>query len=371
MAVSLTDIARQLGVAPSTISRAMSAPDKVAPKTRERILKHIEKAGYRPNISARNLRTKRSNTIGIVVNDLCDSLIAQTANIMQDIAFQRGYFPILLSTVESTEKEQETISRLLMLNLTGLVIIPTSNTASLLDKLQGIPVVELDRSTDTNLNDEFRMDDVAAMQMATRYLIEQGCKHIAVVFGNVDRVSSFKYRHVGLMQSSQEVNYSSFFIEDVSTQGLIDSAKMLTDYILTAQNSGAMKGKKEILKKMKEELTPHLLPISSDLNKLDPKMPIDGILSVNHSLCAGVLQGFYKHDHLKINEDIKLFTFDNPDWIKLMPFAIPTITHPLDKAAELAINRLIDRIEGNYSEAVEARLIRPQLIPEPGTTINE
>ena len=81
MPESLIDIARKLNVAPSTVSRAISAPDKVAAKTRQKILNYIKETGYHPNISARNLRKQQSKTIGIVVNDLCDSLIAQAANI--------------------------------------------------------------------------------------------------------------------------------------------------------------------------------------------------------------------------------------------------------------------------------------------------
>ncbi len=103
--VRITDIARALHVAPSTVSRALSDPDKVAQKTREQILDYIEKTGYRPNISARALRSKQTSLIGLVLNDLSDSLIANAASVMMDRAFERGYFPILLATGETDEKE--------------------------------------------------------------------------------------------------------------------------------------------------------------------------------------------------------------------------------------------------------------------------
>ena len=73
------------------------------------------------------------------------------------------------------------------------------------------------------------------------------------------------------------------------------------------------------------------------------------------------MQGFNDH-HLPLNKDIKLFTFDHPDWLSVLPKDIPSITHPLNKAADLAMNRLIDRIENKYTETVEARLLRPQLL---------
>lgn len=358
MPESLIDIAKKLNVAPSTVSRAISAPEKVALKTRQKILKYIQETGYHPNISARNLRKQQSKTIGIVVNDLCDSLIAQSANIMQDIAFKRGYFPVLLSTDESRTKERESIERLLILNVCGVVIIPSSATASLLDKLHNIPLVELDRSTSTFKNDEFRMDDMAAMQMATTYLKEQGCKHISAIFGNIERISSFHARHLALMNCAQELEYSTYFIKDVKAQGLIAGARELTSAIIQATQDKVTKSD--------NKLSELLLPKSSSWpgkEATDKQHPIDGLLATNHSIAAGIVQAFNAHG-LEVNKELKVFTFDSPDWLSILPYHIGTLTHPLVKAADLAINRLIDRIEGKYTDEVETRLIRPSLGPK-------
>lgn len=357
MPESLIDIARKLNVAPSTVSRAISAPDKVAAKTRQKILNYIKETGYHPNISARNLRKQQSKTIGIVVNDLCDSLIAQAANIMQDIAFKRGYFPVLLSTDESRTKERESIERLLVLNVCGVVIIPSSTTASLLDHFNHIPVVELDRSTSTCKNDEFRMDDTAAMQMATSYLKEQGCKHLSVIFGNIDRISSFKSRHLALLNCTQELEYNSYFIKGVNAQDLIDGARKLTNTIIESNKNFSVEEPGSDLNK---EVAQLLLESSDNPAKITGQNPIDGFIAANHSIAAGIVQGFYDQG-LEVNKDLKVFTFDNPDWISILPYKMPSLTHPLVKAADLAINRLIDRIEHKYSDNVEARLLRPQL----------
>lgn len=362
MPESLADIARVLNVATSTVSRALTAPDKVAPKTREKILNYIKQTDYRPNISARNLRTQRSITIGIVVNDLCDSIIATAANIMQDEANQRGYFPVVLTTGESRSKEKELIDSLLMSNVCGLVIIPSSGTASLLDQLKGIPVVELDRSTDTNLNDEFRMDDKAAMQMATQNLIDQGCKNIAVIFGNIKRISSFKSRYLALSQCSNEANYTPFFLNHVHATGLTSGAKALISVFAKANKLKykTLPDNQDPFASLKQQQD--LFLQDQNLEQVITNMaPIDGILAVNNSIASGVLQGSYAHN-LKINEDFKFFTFDNPKWLSVLPYKINTISHPLDKAAKFAINRLIDRIEKKYTEAPEVRLIRPKLI---------
>ncbi|MCK0535495.1 MULTISPECIES: LacI family DNA-binding transcriptional regulator [unclassified Anaerobiospirillum] len=399
MPESITDIARALKVAPSTVSRALSAPEKVSPKTRQKILEYTRKVGYHPNISARNLRKQQSRTIGIVVNDLCDILIAQAANIMQDTAYKRGYFPVLLSTDESPVKERESFERLLVLNACGVVIIPSSATASLLPAINNIPVVELDRSTSTNINDEFRMDDTAAMQMATSYLRDQGCRHLAVVFGNIDRISSFKSRHLALTQCAyDDIEYSSFFIKDVNADGLINDARRLTSSLINtctgvirskdsssaAQSNGkgtsasasasadaaapAAGGRKGSGKSRKSKTTASLaddcsdilLPTSATPESCRASQPIDGFIAANHSIAAGILQACYDQG-IEINKDLRIFTFDNPAWLSILPYQVASITHPLVKAAELAINRLIDRVEGKYTETAEARLLRPAL----------
>lgn len=403
MPESITDIARALKVAPSTVSRALSAPEKVSPKTRQKILDYTRKVGYHPNISARNLRKQQSRTIGIVVNDLCDILIAQAANIMQDTAYKRGYFPVLLSTDESPVKERESFERLLVLNACGVVIIPSSATASLLSTINNIPVVELDRSTSTNLNDEFRMDDTAAMQMATSYLRDQGCRHLAVVFGNIDRISSFKSRHLALTQCAyDDIEYSSFFIKDVNADGLINDARRLTSSLINtctgvisskdsssaAQSNAKGKGnsasasasaaadaaapaaagrkgsgksrKSKTPASLADDCSDILLPTSATPESCRASQPIDGFIAANHSIAAGILQACYDQG-IEINKDLRIFTFDNPAWLSILPYQVASITHPLVKAAELAINRLIDRVEGKYTETAEARLLRPAL----------
>lgn len=238
MAESLTDIAKKLNVAASTVSRAISDPDKVAPKTRQKILAYIEKVGYRPNLAARNLRMQRANTVGIVVNDLCDSLISSAANVMQNVASERGFFPVVLSTDDSSKKEAEIIESLLTHNICGLVIIPSNTTHEHFEKLKQIPVVELDRCTDLLINDEFRMDDRAAMQLAVKHLKALGCQHIAGIFGNIDRVSSFNSRYQSMPRSTSQLSTSSYFLKEVSAPKLQASARYLINCIIKSEGLG-------------------------------------------------------------------------------------------------------------------------------------
>lgn len=373
MAESLSDIAQKLNVAPSTVSRAISSPDMVAPKTRQRILEYIEKTGYRINLSARNLRKQKSVAVGIVVNDLKDSLLSAAADIMQDIASRRGYFPVLLSCNDSRTKEREALEFLLNFNICGLVIIPSSATAEILKDLGAVmPVAELDRSTGTYLNDEYRMDDAAGMRMAADHLIENGCRNIAVILGNIRRISSFNERYRALEKCSTKAVYYPFFISGVGAEELNTGARYLVNCMLRGrgENRESLDFSAEeadsscpLFKRhlSHEVLKSLLLDSSADILK-DPEIPFDGIITANHSLAAGAVSAFYDAGSERV-KNVRLFTFDNPDWLSLLPFPVASISHPMAQAAALAVNRLLDRVEGKCSEPKETRLLKPEILP--------
>lgn len=399
MAKSLNDIAKALNLASSTVSRAMTCPELVAPETRQKVLDYIEKVGFRPNLTARNLRKQCTYTIGIVVNDLCDTVIAKAANVMQDEAAKRGFFPIVLSSGDSRTKERELLERLFCSNVSGLVVIPSSATSELLSAFPHVPVVELDRSTGDKKFDEYRMDDTAAMQLATDYLREKlGCTNVAVLLGNVRRVSSFGNRLAALGQCTRDLTYFPYAVSAVKADELTAQACALTQTLLMTQPHLQHKA----ISKMQEPIDSMLIELgsvqyqsdsASALTDLAPaetdsapesaptsvtsiaapwqylnleqlrssKLNVDAILATNNSIASGVLRACYSLG-VEPQKDIQIFTFDNPDWLQVLPFKLPTLTHPLEKAAFMAINRVIDRIEHKYQGPVEEQLICPELV---------
>lgn len=392
MAKSLNDIAKALNLASSTVSRAMTCPELVAPETRQKVLDYIEKVGFRPNLTARNLRKQCTYTIGIVVNDLCDTVIAKAANVMQDEAARRGFFPIVLSSGDSRTKERELLERLFSSNVSGLVVIPSSATSELLSSFPHVPVVELDRSTGDKKFDEYRMDDTAAMQIATDHLCEKlSCTNVAVLLGNVRRVSSFGNRLAALGQCTRDMTYFPYAVSAVKADELTAQACALTQALLMTQphlqhkaismiqepiasmliDLGSVQHQSD-LASASTDSAPDSVPTSVtstaapwqylNLKQLcSSKLKVDAILATNNSIASGVLRACYSLG-VEPQKDIQIFTFDNPDWLQVLPFKLPTLTHPLEKAAFMAINRVIDRIEHKYQGPVEEQLICPELV---------
>lgn len=279
---------------------------------------------------------------------------------MQDIAFKHGYFPVLLATDDDLEKEKTSLNQLKTINICGLIIIPSIMSAQYLQDFP-IPIVELDRSSGCNRYDEFRMDDQAAMHMACNYLVLNNCKHVAVLFGNIDLIASFKSRYQALSLDHSQFYYSSFFTHTLKAQELTYSARFLTHILLqtTAQRQAAPP---EAQAAQLQFFSNNLLAASTSLNQLSIMPQIDGIICTNHTLAAGVVQGFYDCKQ-ELNQDIKVLTFDQPEWMRVLPHKLATITNPLEQAAQLAIERLLDRVEHNYKDdPAEVRLLRPQLL---------
>lgn len=324
---TLADIAKLLNVAPSTVSRALTKPHLVSEKTRQDVLAAIKQTGYKVNLQARGLRRGTSTLIGVVISDLSDPIMAKTAALMQDYAIQRGYFAIAASTNESTVKEAEILEKFSTCSIAGLVICPTLKTPSHLEMFaKDIPVVELDRSTYTFLHDEFRMDDRAAMQIASNYLIDKGHKEIFVIIGDSTIVASFKERALGLATCSDRAKYNLVELPALDAQGLKEHA---------------------------------FEAVSELLN--DKHNKNTAIIAGNSAIALGAMLAINKKK-MVIGKDLDLFSIDNADWISSVPYPIACLDHPLPKAGYESIRRLVHRIEMTHTGDPETRLLVPKLI---------
>lgn len=103
---NIIDIAKKTGLSPSTVSRALSKPEKVAAGTRQRVLAAIDEAGYETNIFARNLRQGGSRTIGLVVSDILNPFHAMIVKSIQDEVYREGFTLMVGSSDEDPRREK-------------------------------------------------------------------------------------------------------------------------------------------------------------------------------------------------------------------------------------------------------------------------
>src|SRR5690349_8556665 len=103
--ITIYDIARNLNVSPSTVSRALKDDPTVSKKTRKKIFETAAQMGYRSNPFARNLRQQQSMTIGVIVYELNSPFIMSVLSGIEKIANEAGYGIIIMDSLQSAEKE--------------------------------------------------------------------------------------------------------------------------------------------------------------------------------------------------------------------------------------------------------------------------
>lgn len=191
----LSEIARLAGVSASTVSRTLSHPDRVAERTRQRVMNAVEATGFRQNEVARSLKQQATRTIGLVVTDL-NPFHATLVKGVQDTAERHDLNVILFTSDGSATREREALSVLRSHMPQGLILIPSAHTAQHAPLLAGLTVVELDRHSGLDGAHSVQVTNHAGAHAAVQHLIAHGHRRIGAIFGQ-RHVSTARERHDG------------------------------------------------------------------------------------------------------------------------------------------------------------------------------
>ena len=150
MPPTLEDIAKETRTSISTVSRVLSggrAANRISVATRQRVLAVSKAIGYRPNLLARSLRTRKSNTIALLISDIGNPYFAQIASLIERLLHAQGYSLLLCNSGGDVERESEYLALLPQKAIDGLILVPIARTQqTLADVLpQSMPIVVLDR----------------------------------------------------------------------------------------------------------------------------------------------------------------------------------------------------------------------------------
>src|SRR6478609_10447965 len=181
MPIKMRDIANDLGVSVNTVSKVLRNHPEVGPDTRERVLARVRELDYRPNLVARSLVTGRTYLVGLIVPDLLHPFFAEIAKSLSDVLRKSGYYLIVSSSEEDPDLEEQEINHLLARRLDTLIIASCRSTVDLFFRIekQQTPYVLIDRSLPGLSANFVGVDDELVGMLATRHLIDVGCKNIA------------------------------------------------------------------------------------------------------------------------------------------------------------------------------------------------
>ncbi len=316
---TIHDVAKLAGVAPITVSRVINNSGYINENTREKVEAAIAKLGYVPNVLARSLKSKRTNTLALVFTDITNPFFTIIARGVEDTAGDAGFNVIFCNTDESQEKEDNYVQVILQKQVDGILLVPAgSNTKSIqIIKDQGTPLVILDRRIDTADVDIVRGDSVGGARLLTQHLIDLGHRHIALINGP-HNVSTSEDRLIGYEQVMEE-------------NGLKDNIQSY--YGQFSQVSG-------------NNLTRIIF-------EKEPKPT--AIFAANNLIAIGALRALNELGY-RIPKDVALVSFDDiPENLTMFPFmtAVSQPSYEMGKSAtELLISRIKNGSDDGYRDIV-------------------
>jgi LacI family transcriptional regulator len=265
---TIHDVAKRAGVAPITVSRVINNSGYISQGTRCRVEQAISELGYVPNALARGLRSKRTNTLALVMTDITNPFFTNIARGVEDIASESGFSVIYCNTDESETEEYKYAQIMAQKQVDGILLVPACNKSRTVEFLQSIdiPAVLLDRRIPDVQIDTVRCDSISGAYELVKLLIRLGHKRIAVISGQKgvstaeDRVIGY---HQAMTEAGLEENEQVYFGSFTQACGYEFTKKALTmPYPPTAFfgannfiSIGVMKALRELKLKVPEDVT--------------------------------------------------------------------------------------------------------------------
>ncbi|MAO07557.1 MAG: LacI family transcriptional regulator [Alteromonas sp.] len=200
--VTLKQIAENLGISVTTVSKALKDYPDVSKKTKQLVKDEAKKLQYKPNVFAVNLRTKESKTVGLIIPEVVHHFFSSVINGIIEEAEKKGYLVIILQSNESYKLEKKQVDLLISKRVDGIMMSMANTTVDIshLQEIQrhDIPLVMFDKISKLMPCSKVVINDRKAAYDATKHLIDCGCKHIVHFRGallpqnSIDRFLGYK-----------------------------------------------------------------------------------------------------------------------------------------------------------------------------------
>ncbi|TYP72215.1 LacI family DNA-binding transcriptional regulator [Aquimarina intermedia] len=205
--VTLKQIAKELDVSISTVSKALKDSVEISKDTREKVKAFAKLYNYKPNNIALSLKNRKTKTIGVIIPEIVHHFFTTVIGGVEKVANAKGYNVIICSSNNSFDKEVINMEMLASGSADGFIISVAKETQQRKDyhhieetMSQGMPVVLFDRIIDELVCDKVIIDDAKGAQKAVNHLVSKGCAKIAIL-STVDYISVGKLRTTGYLRA--------------------------------------------------------------------------------------------------------------------------------------------------------------------------
>lgn len=330
-AVTIKDLARELGVSTSTVSRALRDSYEINPETKKLVLECAKRMNYHPNPIALSLKEQKSSSIGVMVSEIANSFFSQAINGIESVAHERGYNVVITQTQESYQKELSILDYLASRSIDGLLISVSTETKNM-DHFaglhaKGLPLVFFDRVAENIRTHTVVADNFQGAYDATMHLARNGYRRIAHI-SNSENLSITQERHDGYRRalSDSGLTWNQAYVQFCNHGGMITSEL--------------------------EKAVNHLL----QLNPLP-----DAIFAGGDKLSTGCLK-VLRSKGIKVPDDMGLAGFSNSELAEVLDPSLTVVKQPAFEMGQIATDLLLELIESKRPvEEFEKRKLATRL----------
>lgn len=314
--ISLKDLAREIGVSISTVSRALNNHPDISPELTKRIKKLAEELNYTPNPLAMGLLKQATRMIGVIVPDLVTHFYSSIISGIEQVAEEKGYFILIASSNETLSKEISSVENLMKTRVEGLIVCLSQETSDYqhFDRLIGnqIPLVFFDRVCRPEEVSAVVVDNVDAAEKITLHFFENGFRRIACIAGP-DHLNISKERTQG-------------YLSGLKKCGLTFHPELLMKCNMTTEDA-----------------------IGKTAQLLELREKPDAILTINDTMAFATMQEI-KRRGLRIPEDVALVGFADEYHATLVDPPLSTMTHPTFEIGQEAARLFFRQIEDSEAK---------------------
>lgn len=319
--ISIREISELAGVSIATVSRIINENGRYSKETEEKVKKIIDEYNYTPNMVAKGLRKKKMANIGIIIPDINNEFFVKLAYEIEMGLFSYGYGTLICNTNEDVLMEQKRLQMMKEQNVSGLIYI-SGGSSGAVSYIQDIPTVFIDRTPVVDGSDQqyivIESDNVQGGYLATKELIEKGCKEI-VLLTDRRRLSSQAARIEGYKKA---LNEAEIPIND--------------KYII-------------YLDKMEYHTA-----LESVTGLIEDGFVFDGIFATTDWLALGSFAALVKKG-ISVPEQVKIVGYDDISISEFNSLPITTIHQQVDVIGKTVVDYLLRLLEG---KPVQEKLLR-------------